>query len=269
MATYLLTWNPKRWAWDDLAADADAVAERGRLVRRWSCGNTKRIALDDRVFLLRQGVEPRGIIASGTVTRESYPAEHWNPGHLAPGWFVDVAFDALQDPETGPILARKRLDAPEYAQFRWNTQSSGISIPPHIAEVLEREWDSVVGSAPASDSGQSAEPRTLYEGTPRAVSLNVYERNPEARRRCIAHYGTACVVCGFDFGSVYGPAAEGFIQVHHLRPVSELGERYEVDPVADLRPVCPNCHAVLHRNSPPYTVEEVRAMLSTLPHEPD
>lgn len=267
MATYLLTWNPKRWPWDNLAADADAVAERGHFVLRWSCGNTKRIARGDRVFLLRQGVEPRGIIASGTVTTPSYEDEHWDPKHLAPGWFVDVDFDALQDPETEPILTRARLGAPEYADVNWNTLASGISIPSHIAEVLEREWASMIGLAPAPEPDQSAEPHPLYEGAARAVSLNVYERNPEARRRCLAHYGAACVVCELDFGHAYGAAAEGFIHVHHLRPLSELGERYEVDPVADLRPVCPNCHAVIHRKSPPYTVEEVQAMLSPLPRE--
>lgn len=267
MATYLLTWNPKRWAWNDLASDADAVAERGHVVRRWSCGNTKRIDRGDRVFLLRQGLEPRGIIASGTVTTPSYQDEHWDPGHNTPGQFVQVEFDALQDPETDPILPRVRLDAPEFSGVYWNTQASGVSIPPHVVEVLEREWAAII--VPEFQPNRIAEPHTLYEGTPRAVSLNVYERNPEARRRCLAHYGAACVVCGFDFGGAYGSAAEGFIHVHHLRPVSELGERYEVDPVADLRPVCPNCHAVIHRKSPPYTVEEVQEMLSptTVLHE--
>ncbi len=268
MATYLLTWNPKRWKWDGLAADANEVAERGRLVRRWSCGNTKRIEQGDRVFLLRQGLEPRGIIASGSVTTPSYQDDHWDPERDTPGWFVEVEFDALQDPETDPILPRERLDAPEFADVYWNTQASGTSIPPHVAEALEREWGSVIGSASPPDSNRSAEPRPLYEGTPRAVSLNVYERNPEARRRCLAYYGVACIVCGFDFARAYGAATEGFIHVHHLRPVSELGERYEVDPVDDLRPVCPNCHAVIHRKSPPYTIEEVQEMLSptAVPH---
>ena len=42
-----------------------------------------------------------------------------------------------------------------------------------------------------------------------------------------------------------GREAEGYIHVHHLRGLSDVGGEYVVDPVNDLRPVCPNCHAVL------------------------
>ena len=101
----------------------------------------------------------------------------------------------------------------------------------------------------------------LVEGAICRVSVNAYERSPEARRRCIEHYGTSCWICNFSFGTVYGGVAEGYIHVHHLRSLSEVGGEYVVDPVADLRPVCPNCHAVLHRRIPAYSIEEVRAFL--------
>lgn len=261
MATYLLTWNPKRWPWDYLSEAADRVAEDGTFRDRWSCGTTRRIERGDRVFLLRQGMEPRGIIASGTVATAPYEAEHWDPERMEPGLFVDVDFDALRDPETDPILPREHLDDPEFADVYWNTQRSGILIPAHVAPVLEREWAAVIGGQLAPRRDQIGERRPLYEGAARAVALNVYERNPEARKLCIDHYGTACVVCGFDFGRMYGPAAAGYIHVHHLRPISELGERYEVDPIAYLRPVCPNCHAVIHRNLPPFSIEQVQQLL--------
>jgi hypothetical protein len=105
------------------------------------------------------------------------------------------------------------------------------------------------------------DPTTLVEGAVRRVSVNAYERSPEARRQCIAHYGTSCYVCGFNFAAIYGDAVQDFIHVHHLRLLSEIGEQYQVDPVQDLRPVCPNCHAVIHRRKPPYTIDEVQAML--------
>jgi hypothetical protein len=101
----------------------------------------------------------------------------------------------------------------------------------------------------------------LIEGAVCRVVVNAYERNPVARAHCIAHYGTACVVCGFNFGAVYGPLAQGFIQVHHLKPLSEIGEKYEVDPVADLRPVCPNCHAVIHLGGGCRSIEEARCLV--------
>ncbi len=93
------------------------------------------------------------------------------------------------------------------------------------------------------------------------VLVNAYERNPAARRACKEHYGATCCICGFDFGEKYGPIMDGFIHVHHLHSLSESGGEYVVNPVADLRPVCPNCHAVLHSRRPAYSVEEVRAFL--------
>lgn len=102
---------------------------------------------------------------------------------------------------------------------------------------------------------------TYREGAVEQITVDRYERNPEARRKCIEHWGTACVVCAFDFGAKYGALGSGFIHVHHLRPLSEIGEAYEVDPVVDLRPVCPNCHAMLHRGRRVLTIEELTRLL--------
>jgi hypothetical protein len=101
----------------------------------------------------------------------------------------------------------------------------------------------------------------LPDGALRQVFVNAYERNPKARRRCIKCHGATCYICAFDFGQVYGAVADGFIHVHHLRELSQLGGEYKVDPENDLRPVCPNCHAVLHRKKPAYTIEEVQGFL--------
>jgi hypothetical protein len=106
----------------------------------------------------------------------------------------------------------------------------------------------------------------IREGARYQVTVNAYERDPRARQICIDRYGTDCAICGFSFRAKYGEIAEGFIHVHHLRPLSEIGEEYEVDPVEDLRPVCPNCHAVLHRRIPAYSIEEVRAFLRQPTH---
>lgn len=97
----------------------------------------------------------------------------------------------------------------------------------------------------------------IVEGAIRKISVDAYERSPEARRLCILAHGTRCVICGFDFGEVYGPNFDGYIHVHHLRPLSEIGKAYNVDPANDLRPVCPNCHAALHRRIPAYSIDDI------------
>lgn len=96
------------------------------------------------------------------------------------------------------------------------------------------------------DEIPSYQTEVLTEGSKRQIVVNAYERNPKARLLCINHYGCKCFVCGFDFSVFYGPEFTGKIHVHHLKPLSEVNESYEVDPIKDLRPVCPNCHLALH-----------------------
>ncbi|MEI7803444.1 MAG: HNH endonuclease [Bacteroidota bacterium] len=101
----------------------------------------------------------------------------------------------------------------------------------------------------------------LFEGAKRTIVVNAYERNSKARQLCIEHYGTTCSVCEFDFEKTYGELGKDFIHVHHLTPVSEIGNNYEINPVKDLRPVCPNCHSMLHRQEPPLTIEELISLM--------
>jgi hypothetical protein len=110
---------------------------------------------------------------------------------------------------------------------------------------------------------------TYSEGSVCRVEVNRYERDPQARLACIAAHGTRCVICGFSFGAAYGPEAEGHIEVHHRKPLSEVGGEYVVDPIEDLRPVCPNCHAVLHLGGRCRSIDEVRQLLiNQRPAEP-
>lgn len=102
---------------------------------------------------------------------------------------------------------------------------------------------------------------SYYEGAVQQVLVDRYERNPEARRDCVAHWGTKCAVCDFDFACKYGALGAGYIHVHHLRLISAEKKEHAVDPVADLRPVCPNCHAMLHRSTPPLSIATLRQLL--------
>jgi predicted HNH restriction endonuclease len=99
------------------------------------------------------------------------------------------------------------------------------------------------------------------EGSVQQILVNRYERDRCARKECIRHHGTRCCLCEFDFVVVYGEVMAGFTHVHHLRPLSSVEADYELDPIRDLRPVCPNCHAVLHWRDPPYSLNEVREFL--------
>lgn len=104
---------------------------------------------------------------------------------------------------------------------------------------------------------------SVFEGAKTRVMVNRYERDPIARSRCIQKWGTMCVVCSFSFSRTYGKIGEGFIHVHHLIPLSSIRAEYEMVPERDLRPVCPNCHAMLHRREPSYSIEELRRVLES------
>ncbi len=105
----------------------------------------------------------------------------------------------------------------------------------------------------------------LTEGTPDKVFSTKYERNAIARSKCLEYHGTACKVCGLDFAKAYGPEFAGKIEVHHIVPLSEIGEEYAVDPIKDLVPVCPNCHTALHsKKNGVYTIDELKNMRKDL-----
>jgi 5-methylcytosine-specific restriction protein A len=85
------------------------------------------------------------------------------------------------------------------------------------------------------------------EGEAQLRTHTRYERNQAARDKCIAINGAACKICGMDFEKVYGEVGRGYIQVHHIVPISENEGVHQVNPAKDLIPVCANCHCMLHR----------------------
>ena len=108
----------------------------------------------------------------------------------------------------------------------------------------------------------NVESKTFPEGAKQTVQVNRYERNPEARAKCIEFHKARCKVCDMSFAETYGSFAKDFIHVHHKKPLYEISEQYEVDPKNDLIPVCPNCHAMLHKqeNGIPMTVERLKLL---------
>lgn len=87
----------------------------------------------------------------------------------------------------------------------------------------------------------------IFEGIKKQITVNKYERSPIARARCIEVHGHSCKVCDFSFEEKYGELGKEFIHVHHITPIHSIGKSYRIDYVNDLIPVCPNCHAMLHK----------------------
>jgi 5-methylcytosine-specific restriction protein A len=100
------------------------------------------------------------------------------------------------------------------------------------------------------------------EGKSYLVKSTRYERNPLNRELCIALKGCYCSICGFDFQAYYGVIGRGFIEVHHIEPISAMGEERKINPKEDLLPVCSNCHSILHRRNPPYYPDDIIKLIS-------
>ena len=144
------------------------------------------------------------------------------------------------------------------------------SFDPYLIDVsLERKENGWYATHAESGSSPQTPPEEIPEGEEsnypeggkKQITINAYERNPEAREKCIEHYGPTCRICGFNFGKTYGDKYKRFIHIHHIKPVSEMPDSYEVDPIKDLIPVCPNCHAVIHYGNQTLPIEEVKKLL--------
>lgn len=106
------------------------------------------------------------------------------------------------------------------------------------------------------------EKENIYkEGKAKQVYVNIYERDQNARKKCIEYYGYKCCVCGILLSDKYGVIGRDFIHIHHIKALSAIKKEYTVDPISDLRPVCPNCHAMIHRREPPYSIEELKEII--------
>jgi len=265
MATFLLAWNQKRWTWENIEEQSQLVKSGKMVADQRSCGSSKRPCKGDRFFLIKLGQEPKGIFASGHIIQEPFEDEHWEKEKALAhekALFVGIQFDTLLNPNKDNILQRRFLDTEPLKDMHWDTQMSGVCIPAPIAAELEKVWQDFANVHPFFSPEEVTEDEVYAEGAVRRISVNAHERNKDARKRCIDMHGAKCTVCGFDFGKVYGDLGNGFIHVHHLIPISEIGQEYEVNPTEDLRPVCPNCHAMLHRSDDPSNIEQLRTTIN-------
>lgn len=145
MKTWLFTWNPKRWRWDDkydgYLEMKSQISQAGRSFATWSCGSNKSIQVGDRIFLIRLGEEPRGIMASGYAATGVFEGPHWENSRALKGERskrIFVEFDKILN-SLEQILSIDELKQIDSA-FCWSSQSSGIRIPDAIAEEVEKTW---------------------------------------------------------------------------------------------------------------------------------
>ncbi|MCX5870944.1 MAG: HNH endonuclease [Deltaproteobacteria bacterium] len=255
MSAYLYTWNPNKWDWNDQQDAIYRVNNGDQYDIYWSCGVTKRIEIGDLFFLMRLGVEPKGIIGCGYVSSQPYSLPHWDEQKAAEGKSAlrtDLLFKALSE---NPIVSLTYLEE-KYPKRKWTPQAGGLSIPDEIAKEL---FSVIQDNRNYSFTPIDKKKMQLFaEGKVKSVTYKTYDRSPVARQACIEHYGYNCSVCGYSFEEAFGVIGAHYIEVHHLNQIAHVGEEYLINPKTDLRPVCANCHRMLHKTRPPLSIEELK-----------
>lgn len=254
MAAFLFAWNPIKWPWEDIEDDINHLEENGALREHWSCASHRKIKPGDRAFLVTVGLEPKGIVGSGYVASEPFLAKHWSGKESRNDIYrVMLEFDVLLNPRIDPILTLDVLKVGALEHQLWAPQGSGISIKPEFVYELEAVWFDFLATQPIRHNPFKNTPQQNIH--PENITLSRYERNPFARQECINHYGLSCVVCGFNFEETYGDLGRDFIHIH------DIGASGEINPVEDLRPVCSNCHAMIHWGGETLSIEEMGRFL--------
>ena len=237
-------------------------------------------------FRLADLHENEGFLICTTVGWRSI-ASRFEIGKFAAGLLQEMSHSSEEQKNSFASLARKLSE--KNAEFRFSI--NGSQSDPLVPSTWPQNWNKLeleIARTPVMinhESSQDVGDKVLFwaggllglilsllpleeemlsglpEGALRRVEVNRYERSQINRAICISVHGTQCKVCGLDFGERYGEIGCGFIHVHHIVPVSRMISDYKIDPVNELIPVCPNCHAMLHRKDPPLLVGELKQLM--------
>ena len=186
-------------------------------------------------------------------TGQLRPGEELPPDFRSPNSVQRKSYDiATQHPNyEGKPTRGNRLDALVLTRFLEDPH--GMHARALLIEAELRSGRSVISDAPDLDL-------MAFEGALLPSAHLRRERNPALRRAKLAEVARdgraiACEACGFDFAIAYGARGEGYIEVHHVRPLHDSGETQTR--LSDLALLCANCHRMCHR-TPWVTPDELR-----------
>lgn len=233
------------------------------VIQSWKCAAYKKFGIGDRVFLSRTGKHFPGLIGSGRIASESsLEPDFEDPEKNA--WYVDVRFDYLAKSPTSVVASHHELALKlKTTPSAFTPRKSGYPFPGNNLE-LETLWSKLIGKIDIVYPDElGIKDHDIYtEGAKKSVTVNRYERDINARNKCIEKHGASCKACGINFGIVYGPAlGKRYIHIHHLIPLKDIGREYKIDPINDLVPLCPNCHSMVHQTDPPTSIESLITMI--------
>lgn len=258
----VLCWNrdnPDAWNIDDYEAARQECLDGGYAVRTWSVGRRINIPLGTQCFMLTQGQEhPRGLIGVGVISGEPRTGPHYEDATRDTN-YVEVQWTDLR-PFDDVIPVAHIADGVPSVPWTRGIRGSGYPLKREEVDNLHFLWGEEPDPNEEKAPGELS-PGEYWEGAVRTITVNRYERDPQARLECLQHHGYTCKACDSDLTQTYGTEfGRRAIHVHHIIPMSNRGgQEYVLDPVTDLIPLCPNCHNVIHKTVPVMTVDEFRS----------
>jgi hypothetical protein len=208
-----------------------------------------------RVF--RDGAN-RGYINSTVITRGGVIGYHFDqPGHRSDACPPELKGKLVEFFCRHYACSASALDVQEGAGANRGKQYLLFKDPQVALRVLLQDS----GVELEQDVHIATVNMTYVEGRLIDVVMQRRERSEDARSACLAAYGFSCYVCGVNLKARYSGLPMEIIHVHHEEPLSQAPGEREVDPVASMKPVCPNCHCVIHSRTPAYAIEDVKCML--------
>jgi hypothetical protein len=245
MSTFLLTWNPRRYEWVEFERLVAASAKGRPVDFGWSCGNNQHIRPGNRVFLLRQGSNSPGILASGWVTKGSYEGRPFDDRvQRKKALYVGVEWEVIVPCDRR--LTREKLLKGILQPSLLATRAGGVTIETDEAIRLEKTWAKHLGRklpiAALATTGLTA-----WEGAP--VEYTGYRRSRDRRlsEQALEASRGVCSCCCTDYSKVLAGDGVHVLQVHHKK---QLGYRDKptLTKQSDLAVVCANCHHLIHMN---------------------
>lgn len=103
--------------------------------------------------------------------------------------------------------------------------------------------------------------KSYLEGQKKERVLELISRNYRLAIEAKKKWGLDCQICGFNFEKTYGPLGREFIEVHHLRQLARQDGKGSKITVEDVRPVCSNCHSIIHRRKDMLLLRKVKRAL--------
>jgi len=154
--TYLLTWHPENYPFDKIRSVAMQVEKERFAPLGWSTGNRRHVEVGERVYLMRLGVNPQGVVGSGVIQSEIEVVPHWDKKKAANNKTynkVSVLWDFLQEK---PLLSLETLERQSNNPYFWRRSMGGVEIQVDDLSVLEKEWLKARDELAASARGNIA-----------------------------------------------------------------------------------------------------------------